>query len=78
MPKKTKSKKTAQTDIHQIVAENLRKHRLGKGWSQEQLALEAGVHRVYLGRVECCKQTISLATLEKIANALDVSVKDLF
>ena len=78
MPSKGRSKKTTQTNIHQIVAENIRKHRLQKGWSQEKLALEADIHRVYVGRVECCKQTISLATLEKIANALDVSVKDLF
>lgn len=81
MKTKNSSKKiriSTKTDIHHIVAQNIRRLRHEKGWSQEKLAKEAGIHRVYVGRVERCEQTISLATLEKIANALDTAVKDLF
>lgn len=48
----------------------LRKQR---GWSQEQLALECGMARSYLGGVERGKRNIALLNICKLADALSVS-----
>lgn len=42
--------------------------------SQEQLAERAGLHRTYIGMVERAKKNITLRSMEKIANALNVSI----
>lgn len=42
--------------------------------SQEQLAERAGLHRTYIGMVERAEKNITLRSMEKIANALDVSI----
>ena len=52
--------------------------RAQKGWSQEQLAEEAGIHRTYLGGIECARRNPSLKNLIRIARALGVSVGGLF
>lgn len=64
--------------VHIRLAENIRRLRKQKGWSQEKLAFEADIHRVFMGRIERCEQSPSLSTLEKIANALNISIRDLF
>jgi transcriptional regulator with XRE-family HTH domain len=56
-----------------IVAENLRRLRLAKGWSQEVCAEKCGLHRTYIGAVERGERNITLATLDAIAAALKVS-----
>ena len=56
-----------------IVAENLRRLRLEKGWSQEVCAENCGLHRTYIGAVERGERNITLATLDAIATALKVS-----
>lgn len=52
--------------------------RLGRGLSQEQLALSAGVDCSYLGRVERGDNNPAALTLVKSAAALNVSVAELF
>lgn len=44
------------------------------GYSQEKLALEAGVDRTYIPKVEKGKVNLTINTLEKIAAALNVDV----
>ena len=56
-----------------IVAENLRRLRLAKGWSQEVCAEKCGLHRTYIGAVERGERNITLATLDAIAAALKAS-----
>lgn len=48
-----------------------------KGWSQEQLALEADLHRAYIGQIEKSEKNIGLINLEKIAKALNVTLRNL-
>jgi ribosome-binding protein aMBF1 (putative translation factor) len=57
-------------DINKKVGFNIRKYREKKGWSQEQLALEADLHRAYIGQIERGEKNIGLVNLEKIARAL--------
>lgn len=49
-----------------------------KNLSQEELAFRADVHRTYIGMIERAEKNITLLNIEKIANALDVSINDLF
>lgn len=58
--------------------ERVRKFRKKKGLSQEQLAFKAGLHRTYIGMIERAEKNITLLNIEKIANALDVSLQKLF
>ena len=53
----------------------LRKH---KGLSQERLALQCGLDRTYVGGIERGERNIGILNIEKIARALDVSLKDIF
>lgn len=47
------------------------------GYSQEKLALEAGLDRTYIPKVEKGKINITINSLEKIAKALGVKLIDL-
>ena len=46
--------------------------------SQEELADKAQLHRTYIGGVERGERNITLHNIFRIADALQVSVKDLF
>jgi transcriptional regulator with XRE-family HTH domain len=48
-----------------------------KGWSQEALAFEAGLHRTFIAHVERQARNISLDNLERIAIALGVQAYEL-
>jgi len=55
----------------------VRAERAGLGLSQEELASRAKVHRTYIGMIERAEKNITLENIEKVANALDISIKDL-
>jgi transcriptional regulator with XRE-family HTH domain len=56
---------------------NLRKIRLDKGISQEELANLAGLHRTYISSVERGERNVTLETIEKLAKAFGVSTSKL-
>ena len=60
--------------LNKILAHNLRAERKELGLSQEDLADLCQLHRTYIGSVERGERNITLSTLEKIAEALDVEV----
>ena len=65
---------------HQILnvfGENVRMFRQRLGFSQEELATRAGLHRTYIGMIERAEKNITLVNIEKIANALGVRISDL-
>ncbi|WP_417881657.1 helix-turn-helix domain-containing protein [Xanthomarina gelatinilytica] len=58
--------------------ERVREIRKEKGLSQEELAHKADLHRTYIGMIERAEKNITLINIEKIANALEVNINDLF
>jgi len=64
--------------IYQKIANNIREARSSKGVTQEKLALEAGLNRAYIGYIERGERKPSVETLEKIAKALHIKLKELF
>lgn len=64
-------------ELRKILARNVRALRLQKEISQEQLAIICKLHRTYIGSVERMERNITIGTLIKFANALNVTVIDL-
>ncbi|MDW9957990.1 helix-turn-helix domain-containing protein [Sinorhizobium meliloti] len=55
----------------------IRRYRLARGLSQEQLAERASLHRNYIGFLERGERNASLTTLFAIARSLDVGLGEL-
>lgn len=49
-----------------------------RGYSQEELAERANLHRNYVGGVERGERNVGLENIVKLARALSVRTKDLF
>lgn len=64
-------------ELTRFIGFNIRKFRLQQELSQEALALSAGVHPAYLGRLERGEKCPTIDTLYKICDALNVSVCEL-
>ena len=62
----------------ELLALNMIHLRTQRGWSQEALALEAGVDRTFVAHVERHKRNISVDNIERIALALNVRISELF
>ena len=71
-------KKDNSSKIIQVFAKNVRRLRLAKSLSQEQLAENCNLHRTYIGMIERCEKNVCLKNIEKLANALEVDIKELF
>ena len=56
----------------------IRTLRQQKGLSQEELAHRADIDRTYMGGVERGERNIGLVNVKRIADALEISPKDLF
>jgi transcriptional regulator with XRE-family HTH domain len=69
---------TTEDKIVRNLAVRIRELRAVKGWSQERLAEEAGIHRTYLGGIETARRNPSLRNIVRIALALGVRVAQLF
>ncbi len=68
----------SNSDILIKFGNRVRELRKLKNLSQEELAFRADVHRTYIGMIERAEKNITLLNIEKIANALEVSINDLF
>ncbi len=63
--------------IDRSFANVLRRLRIERGLSQEQFGFEAELHRTYVSQLERGLKSPSLQTLQKIANALKITLADL-
>jgi len=65
------------TELINSFGAAVRHLREAQGWSQELLAEKADLNRSYLGEVERGKVIPSLATVAKLAAALEISLSRL-
>ena len=66
------------SEIAKTVGQRIRNYRTQLGYSQEKLAELSGCHPTYIGQVERGEKNATLESIEKIANALGVSLSKLF
>lgn len=59
-----------QCQLVAIFAANVRRKRLELGFSQEELAERADVHRTYVGMLERGEKNVTIYNIERIAQAL--------
>lgn len=64
-------------DIRVILAENVKKFRLRKGLSREELSLLVGVDNSYISKLERKKVNITIDKMSIIAKTFDVKVFEL-
>lgn len=60
------------------IARNIRKIRVARELSQENLAVDAQIDRTYVSRLERALENPTVAVLERLANALDADIVDFF
>lgn len=65
-------------DIKILVGKRVKELRNNLGISQEELANIAELDRTYITSVECGKRNISIINVEKLANALKVTLSEFF
>ena len=64
-------------DLRQVLAWHLKRLRIERGWSQEDLALACELDRTYVSAVERSVWNVSLSNIEKLAQALGVQAWEL-
>lgn len=65
-------------DIRIMVGKRVKELRNKLGVSQEELADLARLDRTYIASVESGRRNISIVNIEKLANALKVTLKEFF
>lgn len=66
-----------QVSARATLAANIVALRRERGWSQEALAFEAGLHRTFVAHVERLARNIALDNIERLAKALGVEPYEL-
>lgn len=61
----------SELSAREVLADNLKRLRGERGWSQEELAYRAGLHRTFVAHVERGARNISLDNIERLAAALE-------
>ena len=61
-------------NIDLAIAKTLKKIRENKGITQEQLAFKADLHRTYISQLERGLKSITVKTLFKITESLEVKI----
>ena len=61
-------------DIRKQVGVNLQRLRREKGWSQEALAFESGLHRTYISGIERGVRNPTIMIIDKLAKTFGVVV----
>ena len=68
-----------KSDIYNTIGKNIKKYRVKKGLKQRELAEKLYLSDSFIAKLESVThQTISIDTLEDIANVLDCNIKDFF
>ncbi|MCB2015226.1 MAG: helix-turn-helix transcriptional regulator [Sphingobium sp.] len=60
-------------DMRKLVGENVKKARIAKGMTQEELAEKSGFSQQYISGLESGRRNPTIVTIYEIAQALGVS-----
>lgn len=61
------------TTVRQILAENMRRLRQERQWSQEELARMTKLHHNQISAMERCKHSVGIDIVEQLARAFGVT-----
>ena len=64
-------------DVRERLADNMKRLRKARGWSQEALAGEAGLDRTYISGIERKVKTPTITVVERVATALQCGLGEL-
>jgi transcriptional regulator with XRE-family HTH domain len=67
-----------KTSTKKLLGQRIKELRKARGLSQDRLSEKIGIDSKHLSRIEVGKNYPSLDTLQKLADALHVELKDLF
>ncbi|HEL1164205.1 TPA: helix-turn-helix transcriptional regulator [Streptococcus equi subsp. zooepidemicus] len=67
-----------KNNLQSFIAKRIRKIRLQRGMTQEQLEEKADLGVNYAYKLENLATNIKINTLEKVLNALDITITDFF
>ena len=73
----TGSQSRKKVSARAVLAANVVALRRDKGWSQEALAFECGLHRTFVAHVERQMRNIAIDNIEKLAVALGIEPYEL-
>lgn len=69
----------SKSNIYNIVGKNIKKYRIQKGLKQRELAEALYLSDSFIAKLESITyQSISIDTLEEIANVLECDIRDFF
>jgi transcriptional regulator with XRE-family HTH domain len=64
--------------IQETIGRRVQAIRKAKGWTQEQLAERSGLHPTYIGGIERGERNATIASFQKVADSLGVTIAALF
>jgi transcriptional regulator with XRE-family HTH domain len=68
-----------EMNIYNIIGRNIKKYRKEKGWTQRELSEKLLLSDSFIAKLESVThQTLSIDTLEQIANILEVPITKFF
>lgn len=69
-----------ETELNQIIGAKIKQYRTLANLTQIQLSEKAGISISYLSKLEAsgCDKSLSLSTLNQIANALNIDIINFF
>ncbi|WP_242915608.1 helix-turn-helix domain-containing protein [Brevundimonas pishanensis] len=68
---------SAPMDVCQKLGLRVQQLRQAKGWSQDEFAHRANLHRTYVSGVERGIRNPTITVLEKLASGLEITLSDL-
>lgn len=67
----------APTSARMRLARNVRRVRLEKGWSQEELSVRAGFSQAYVSQIEKGRLNVPIDRIECLAEAFQIDLIEL-
>ncbi|MFH1672415.1 MAG: helix-turn-helix domain-containing protein [Pseudomonadota bacterium] len=65
-------------NIHEKIGQRVQTPRKAKGWTQEELADKSGLHSTYIGGIERGERNATIASFQKVAESLGITLAELF